>query len=287
VKIKGYPYVVLSLFFALLLGLSPKNAMATGNLSCKEVILKMITSINEVKTLKYNLKVTERTKGKYSHFQSSVKLNRNPRKLYLSTNGIEVLWVQGTNKGDALVKPNSFPYVNLNLDPMGNLMREGQHHTINEMGFDYFAKILVQIILKAGNDFDKFFKLENEEILNGRSCYKITVQSPEFKFVDYTVLKGETLVTIARKLHVAEHMILENNKNVSNFKDVKTGQVIKVPTSYAKNLILYVDKENFLPVGSRIYDNVGLFEQYDYFNLQLDPVFEDAEFTKSYKGYGF
>jgi LysM repeat protein len=261
--------------------------MAADNLSCKEVMLNMINAINEIKTLKYSLKVTERTKGKYNHFQSSVKLNRNPRKLYLTTNGIEVLWVQGTNKGDALVKPNSFPFVNLNLDPMGNLMREGQHHTINEMGFDYFGKIIVQIILKAGVDFDKYFKLESEEITNGKSCYKITVQSPEFKFVDYTVLKGETLVTIARKLHVAEQMILENNKNVSGFKDVKAGQVIKVPTTYAKNVILFIDKQNFLPVGTRIYDNVGLFEQYDYFNLQLDPVIEDAEFTKGYKAYGF
>jgi LysM repeat protein len=286
VKIKGYPYVALVLCFGLL-SLFPKNAEANTTLSCKEVMLKMINAINDIKTLKYNLKVTERTKGKFNHFQSSVKLNRSPRKLYLSTNGIEILWVQGTNKGDALVKPNSFPYVNLNLDPMGNLMREGQHHTINEMGFDYFGKIMVQTILKTGSDFDKYFKLESEEIVNGKSCYKITVNSPDFKFVDYKVLKGETVITIARKLHVAEQMILENNKNVDGYKDVKTGQVIKVPNAYAKNVVLYIDKQNFLPVGTRIYDNEGLFEQYDYFNLQLDPSIEDEEFTKNYKGYGF
>jgi hypothetical protein len=256
-------------------------------LSCKELMIKMINAINDVKTLKYNLKIVERTKGKFNHFQSSVKLKRVPRKLYLSTNGIEVLWVQGTNKGDALVKPNSFPYVNLNLDPMGSLMREGQHHTINEMGFDYFGKIIVSNILKASIEFDKYFKLEGEEILNGKSCYKITISNPDFKYVDYTVLKGETLVTIARKLHVAEQMILENNKKVDGYKDVKPGQVIKVPTAYAKSVTLFIDKQNFLPVGTRIYDNEGLFEQYDYFNLQLDPVIEDEEFTKNYKGYGF
>ena len=249
--------------------------------------MKMIKAINDVDRLKYNLKITERTNGKFNHFSSSVKLNKVPRKLYLSTNGIEVLWVQGANKGNALVKPNSFPYVNLNLDPMGNLMREGQHHTINEMGFDYFGTIIVYNVLKAGAEFDKFFKLDGEEALNGKMCYKFTIDNPDFKFLDYTVGKGETVVTIAKKLHVAEQMILENNKKVSGYKDVKAGQVIKVPNSYAKHVVIYLDKQNFLPVGSRIHDNEGLFEQYDYSNLVVNPTFEDAEFTKNYPGYGF
>ncbi len=258
-----------------------------AGLTCKEVIMKMIKAINEVDRLKYSLKITERTKGKFNHFSSSVKLNKVPRKLYLTTNGIEVLWVQGTNKGQALVKPNSFPYVNLNLDPMGNLMREGQHHTINEMGFDYFGTIIVYNVLKAGAEFDKFFKLEGEEVLNQRACYKFTIDNPDFKFVDYTVSKGESVVTIARKLHVAEQMILDNNKKIDDYKDVKPGQVIKVPNSYAKHVVIYLDKENYLPVGSRIHDQNGLFEQYDYLNLQLNPTFDDAEFTKKFPGYGF
>ncbi|MDP2385200.1 MAG: DUF1571 domain-containing protein [Bacteroidota bacterium] len=263
------------------------TATVSPVLSCKEIVMKMIKAINDVDRLKYSLKITERTNGKFNHFSSSVKLNKVPRKLYLTTNGIEVLWIQGTNKGQALVKPNSFPYVNLNLDPMGSLMREGQHHTINEMGFDYFGNIIVYNVLKAGAEFDKFFKLETEETLNGRACYKFTIDNPDFKFVDYTVAKGESVVTIARKLHVAEQMILENNKKIDDYKDVKAGQVIKVPNSYAKHVVIYLDKENFLPVGSRIHDQNGLFEQYDYLNLQLNPIFEDAEFTKKFPGYGF
>lgn len=256
-------------------------------LSCKEVVLKLINAIGAVEGLKYNLKITERTKGKYNYFSSSVKLNRSPRKLYLSTNGIEVLWVQGTNKGNALVKPNSFPYVNLNLDPMGNLMRDGQHHTINEMGFDYFGNIIAFNVLKTEHKFDDYFKLEPDEILNGKPCYKFTINNPDFKFVDYTVKSGENLVTIARRLHVGEYMILEHNKQIDGYKDVKPGQVIKVPSDYAKHVVIYVDKQSFLPVGSRIHDDKGLYEQYDYFNLQVNPKFEDAEFTRNYPGYGF
>ncbi len=255
--------------------------------TCKEIVLKMISAIRNVEGLKYNLKITERTEGKFNYFSSSVKLNRNPRKLYLSTNGIEVLWMQGTRKGDALVKPNSFPYINLNLDPMGSLMREGQHHTINEMGFDYFGNIIAHTVLKAGDRFNDYFKLEGEEILNGRQCYKFSITNSDFKFIDYTVNKYETLITIARKFHVGEYMILENNKNVDGYRDVKPGQIIKIPTAYAKYVLIYVDKQTFLPTGSRIYDQVGLYEQYDYSNLILNPKFEEAEFTEDYKGYGF
>ena len=255
--------------------------------SCREIVMKMITAIKNVEGLKYNLKITERTEGKFNYFSSSVKLKRNPRKLYLSTNGIEVLWTQGTNKGDALVKPNSFPFFNLNLDPMGSLMRDGQHHTINEMGFDYFGNVIAHNVLKAGDQFDKLFKYEGEEFINGRFCYKFSINNNDFRLIDYTVAKGENLLTIAKKFHVSEYMILENNKKVDDYKDVKVGQIIKVPTAYAKYVLIYVDKQNFLPTGSRVYDNIGLYEQYDYSNLQLNPKFEDEEFTKIYKPYGF
>lgn len=287
-KIAKYiPVIALTALSVVLFSFS-RNEKKTPALSCREIVEKMLKSINDVERLKYNLKITERTNKKFNNFGSSVKLNRQPRKLYLYTNGIEVLWTAGTNKGNALVKPNSFPYFNLNLDPMGSLMRDGQHHTINEMGFDYFGSIVSYITKKYDATFDDVFKFEGEEVINNRPSYKITITNSDFKFYDYTVGKGENLVTIARKLYVGEYMILENNKpKVDDYKDVKEGQVIKVPSAYAKNVTLYIDKLYFLPIGVRIYDNVGLYEQYDYFFLQVNPKFEDAEFTKSFKGYGF
>ena len=57
--------------------------------------------------------------------------------------------------------------------------------------------------------------------------------------------------------------------------------------AYAKYVLLYIDKDNFLPIGVRVFDDKGLFEQYDYYNLQVNPKFDDAEFTKDYKDYNF
>lgn len=249
---------------------------------------KMTKSVGEVKTLKYNLKLVERIDKKYNYFGSSVKLNRKPRKLYLNANGIEILYIEGKHNGDALVNPNSFPYINLYLDPNGSLMRQDQHHTINETGFDYFGKIIEANVKKVGDRFSHYFIPDGEETVNGSLCYKIIINNADFGYSDYTVQKGENLISIARKLYLSEFMILSVNKpKIDDYKDVKTGQVIKVPNAYAKYVLLYVDKENFLPIGVRVFDDKGLFEQYDYYNLQLNPKFEDAEFTKEYKDYNF
>lgn len=257
-------------------------------LTCREILDKMVKSVAEVKSLKYDLKLVERIEKRYNFFGSSVKLNRKPRKLYLNAKGIEVLWVEGKHGGDALVNPNSFPYINLYLDPTGSLMRQDQHHTIHEAGFDYFSSIIEANVKKAQDKFDQFFIPDGEETINGRLCYKIIINNKDFGPVNYTVLKGENLISIARKLFVGEFMILRMNKpKVDDFKDVKAGQVIKVPNAYAKYVLLYIDKLNFLPIGVRVFDDIGLYEQYDYFNVQVNPVFEEAEFTKNYKDYKF
>ena len=279
-KLAKYGLLLLPLAF-LLHAFSPAPA-------CREVLEKMVKSVTELKSLKYDLKLVERIDKKYNLFGSSVKLQRKPRKLYLNAKGIEVLWVEGSHNGDALVNPNSFPYINLYLDPLGSLMRQDQHHTIHEAGFDYFSSIIEANMKKAGDKFDQYFLPEGEETINGRQCYKIIINNKDFAFVKYTVQKGENLISIARRLFVSEFMILQMNKpKVGDYKDVKPGQVILVPNAYAKYVLLYVDKLNYLPIAVRVFDDKGLFEQYDYLNVQVNPSFEEGEFTKDYKGYNF
>jgi len=275
-------------YFAALCAFTLLFSFRSPVLSCREIMDKMVKAVAEVKGLKYDLKLVERIEKKFNFFGSSVKLNRKPRKLYLNAKGIEVLWVEGKLGGDALVNPNSFPYINLHLDPSGSLMRQDQHHTIHEAGFDYFSSIIDANVKKSGDRFEQYFIPNGEETINGRLCYKIIINNKDFGAVNYTVQKGENLISIARKLFVGEFMILRMNKpKVDDYKDVKAGQVIKVPTAYAKYVLLYVDKQNFLPIGVRVFDEGGLYEQYDYSNVQVNPVFEENEFTKDYKDYDF
>ena len=273
-------YVFILLNFNILAQKSEKNT--------KDIIQKMLKSITDVQGLKYNLKITERGKKGYHFYESSVKLNRKPRQIYLYIKGIEVLWVQGKNKGKALVDPYSFPYINLNLDPMGTLMRQDQHHTLNEMGFDYFGKVIEYVALKYNDKFDQYFVYEGEERVNNRPCFKISITNNEFGFFNYTVGDGESITSIARKHFVSEYMIVEKNPKFKDyFDELKKGVIIKVPSLYAKNVILYIDQLYFLPIGVKIYDDKGLFEEYNYHNVFVNPKFEEGEFTKDYKDYTF
>ncbi|MBK9284568.1 MAG: DUF1571 domain-containing protein [Sphingobacteriaceae bacterium] len=272
----------------MLLGINMSIAQIKQDLDCKSVLEKALKSIDEVKSLKYHLRITERGKKGYNFYESSVKFQKNPRKIYLYIKGIEVLWVKGTNRGKALVKPNSFPYINLNLDPMGSLMRQDQHHTLNEMGYDYFATIIDHTIKDIGDKFDNVFSLGEEERINNRNCYKIQINNKEFGYTTYTVGENESITSIARKFFISEYMILEKNPKFNDYFDIlKKGQVINIPNSYGKLVTIYIDKLYFLPISVKVIDDKGLYEEYNYHFLQVNPTFNDTEFTKDYHEYKF
>lgn len=252
-----------------------------------ELLDDVLESIANIKTLRYNLQCNERIKGRMQHTESMVKLQVSPRKLYLSVRGPEVLWVQGINNGNALVNPGSFPYLNLSLDPYGALLRKDQHHTIHEMGLQYLADILKDGMKRAGDRLNKYFTVLGEEKYDGRSCYKLSIYFSDFSWVSYTVKAGESMTSIARKLHVSEYMVLENNPQYSWYNDVKEGDIIKVPDAYAKLTLLLIDKELLLPVNTKIFDDKGLFETYEYYSLKVNVPIAPEEFTKDYKDYHF
>ncbi len=244
--------------------------------------------MENVSSMRFHMKADERIKGKMMHYGSKGKYIRKPRKIYVEMNGPEVLWKEGTNGGHALVNPGGFPYFNLNLDPMGTLMRDGQHHTIFEIGFDYFSDVVKNSMKTAESNFSKYFKLVGSTTWNGKDCWLVTIEYPEFAYVDYTVKKGENILKIAKDKKVGEYMILESNTGkVKDYYDVKTGQVIRIPNAYARKTTMMIDKTLLLPVNSKVYDEKGLFESYEYHAIQVNVKIADEEFTKEYKGYKF
>ena len=106
--------------------------------------------------------------------------------------------------------------------------------------------------------------------------------------MNYTVGENESITSIARKLFISEYMILEQNPKMDDYFDIlKKGQVLRVPTWYAKNVVLYIDQLYFLPIGVKVSDDKGLFEEYNYHFMQVNPKFEEGEFTRDYKDYRF
>ncbi len=118
-------------------------------------------------------------------------------------------------------------------------------------------------------------------------CYQLYFTYPEYSFETYTVLKKETVRSIAKKLNVGEYKIREKNPRLTDFDKVKEGGKLTVPTCYASKILLLVSKSSLLPLNIKIYDDLGLYESYEYSNVKVNCTFATNEFTKEFTGYKF
>ncbi len=256
-----------------------------------EIIKNMFVKTNAIATMNYTMKKQERFHGKMILQQTAVKLNRNPLKVYLRQElpkeGLEVLFVQGANSNNALVNTNGFPWVNLSLDPMGSTMRENQHHTLFDSGYSHLISILEHLCNKYNKDIETMITNNGTVNWDGHACWSITFDNPNFKYYPYTVKAGETILTIAAKSKLSEYMILELNKNINNYTDISPGQIITVPNDYSSKLEIYIDKQQMIPFLIKVYDEKGLYEQYEYYKVVLNPVFKSNEFDKGFPEYKF
>lgn len=242
------------------------------------------------KTLTFHLKKSERMKGKMELGEQDVKLNMSPFKVYLKVQapneGAEVIYLAGQNDGNCLVNPNAFPYMNLNLDPDGSILRKGQHHGVKQLSFKYTGEVLGNVYSTYQTKINDYVEYKGDITWDGRNCYHIELDNKEYGFVDYKVASGEDIISIARKTHTNEYMLLEQNK-LKNFDSVKAGQTIKIPNSYCKSITMYVDKELKLPIYQKMFDEGGHSATYEYTNVKINPSISSEEFTKDYKDYDF
>ena len=166
-------------------------------------------------------------------------------------------------------------------------MRKDQHHSLFAFDFNYLIHFLEFLLQKYESQAHEMVEILEDVSWDGRTCYHIEMQNPNFTHTTYTVKEGEDLIGIAKKLSINEYMILDLNDDVDSYTDISEGQVLKIPNDYAKKMSLYLDKEYLLPVNVKVYDDKGLYEHFEYVNLKVDPVIKAEEFTKDYKEYDF
>lgn len=261
----------------------------SGNVSCQEILNTMLDSIRIIKTTRYDLKATERVEGRLLFSESKIKINEHPLKIYFGGPGknIEVLWVENTNKSNAIVHSKSLPFIDMDLDPFGSIMRRNQHHTIFDLGFHYIARTLEATIQKSPKDFDKHFSYAGTLVWNKIDCYQILINYPEYKYFEHVTQKGETVTSIAHLYHTSDFKIRYKNNLSSYFGTIKEGKHLQIPVPYSNKAILLIDKKTFLPVSIKIYDEEGLFEAYEFYNAQINKPFAFDEFSKDFKDYDF
>jgi len=260
-----------------------------------KVIDKMLRAVKGHNTVSATIWKYERCNGNMVESELKFKVQYEPHKVYLynmlpsSNEGVEVLYIASKSKEEALVNPNGFPYVNMNLDVGGDQLRKpgSGHHQLTILGFRFFGGLIGHYRNVYSGDFDSHIKYHGKVMAAGKTCHKIELYDANFGFVNYTVKANENVLDIAKKLHVSEVMIVEKNSSIDWFDDVKEGDVITVPTSYAKKVFLFVDVNNNLPIELKAYDDIGLYEHYKHTNLVVNPTFNDDTFSSSNSNYGF
>ena len=257
----------------------------------REIVKASLAAMKTCKTLSGRIKRSERVKGEMEKADMYFKVTYDPYKVYIFNyapdEGSEVLFVTGWNKDRAHIHPNKFPFVNVNLDPKGSMLTKDRHHTIFDVGFAYTFNVVEFLLKERGDEFDKYVRLDKDVTFDGEPCNVITIDYDKYGFDDYTVQAGENLIDIDQKLRVPAFKILEINKSIKDYNDVKAGDVIKVPNIYAKKVVLFISKKNKLPIVQIVYDDLGLFEKYEYSKVKFNPTFDPAEFTPEWHEYEF
>lgn len=250
------------------------------------ILHQMYDSIRNIKTLRLNISAIERLGTSYSSATSEIKLQVNPRRLYFINRQkkLEILYNHNDNNNKALVKPNHIP--NLNLDPTGNMMRKNQHYTIHELGFEFIGKSIALTISKD-KDGLKNFNYKGKVKKFNSICHLIQYENPNYAYVEYTVGAKETASSIAAKLIVNDYLLRYKNDLLNDFGYLKKGKKIWVPNLYCKKAVLYIDEKLLVPVAVSLYDDVGLFESYEYPSIVINSLIADEEFDKDNKAYAF
>ncbi len=271
-------------FFALSLSFSSFRYAKSEN--AVSILNQMFDSIRSVKTLRLSISAIERLGKTYSKAKSEIKLQTHPRRLYFVNHEkkLELLYNQNQNNDKVLVKPNHIP--NLNLDPRGNMMRKNQHYTIHELGFDFIGQSISLTIAKDKEGLKNFvYKGKSKKF--DSNCYLIQYENNAYNYIEYTVGAKETASSIASKLIVNDYLLRYKNDLLNDFGFLKKGTKLLVPNLYCKKAVLFIDEKLMLPVAVSLYDDIGLFESYEYPSMSVNCVIGDYEFNKDNISYGF
>jgi hypothetical protein len=253
-----------------------------------QILHQMFDSIKNIKTIRLKVTALERVDKKFLSASSFIKLQVNPRKLYYRNiqKKVQVLYNSEVSPYKALVRPNTFPYMSIWLDPTGNIMRKNQHYTIHELGFEFIGTSIALTINKDREGLNNFSYLGKVH-RNGYNCYYLQYENKSYGYTTYTVREKETASSIATRLCVNDYLLRNANDLLNDFGYLRKGRVLKVPNLYCKKAILYIDDRYLIPVSLSIYDDAGLFESYDYFSLEINKPFLQDEFNRDYKEYSF
>ncbi len=262
-----------------------KYPIDTSN--CQTLIQSMFDSIYALEYSEFEMISYERIDGVMEQNHASGIIQYTPRKAFLraynSENEIsnEILYLEGANNNDALISPNGFPYFNLNLNPIGSLMRKGRHLTILDAGGRYLADMLKTSMVNSSALY------QFEEITVSPGITKLIINNLNYGFISHTLREEGSLREHCHTLGIPEYKVLEINQDIDNYDYLKPGQIIQIPNQYAKRLEITIRESDFVPMHIKIFDDEGLFSEYEYIYFNSNPVITTQTFSENNPAYTF
>ncbi|HUM50694.1 MAG TPA: LysM peptidoglycan-binding domain-containing protein [Chitinophagales bacterium] len=262
---------ITGLFFAAILMVVSSKAQ-----NVTEMIPKVMSAMGNAKTMTYHFYAQERMHdGKYSKSDVEFKVIASPLKIRANAKLPQTAQLMYDAAASKEVKVKKG--LKLSLSPTNSLLMKGVHNPITRAGFATIKKILeTSIAQRKGEDLSTYVKVLGTVNFDSKDCWKVEINDADYKIINYTVAAGETSVwAIGKKLAISEYKIKELN-DIGD--EVKPGQVIKIPSSYAKKTTLYIDKTNYLPIYHKMEDEKGIYEIYEFKELKLGVNLTDADF---------
>ncbi len=279
------------LYFILIFGIIQYTVFAQDKNLKVALIDKMIKAIDDHNQMEFKMYRSERSKNGFTDGKFYAKLINKPYKLYIKNfkpkPGSEILYIKGQNDDKALINPNSFPYFSISLDPDNNLLLAGGHHSLREAGFTLFSNMFKLYKVNYGEELYNRITYHGMFKWNDRVCYKISIDYPDYSTKKYTPKKGETLYSISRDQLLNIGKLREYNVKYDDDDILDESDEIIIQNVYAKKAVIFIDNENYFPIYQLIYDEEGLYEKYQYVDLNLDISFKNEEFTRDYSEYNF
>ncbi len=256
-----------------------------------QLLEDMLEATDRLQTLRYELKKYERIGDKLTMEHMAFKLRRKPFAVYgyqySPRSGVEVLFPAEPQSTKALIKPNSFPYVAITLDPYGKTVLENQHQTIFATGFDQVRSLLIAAKKRYADQVSKLVRYGGRLTWDQVPCHKIILEPPNYRVETHTVQAGENLFQIAEKRHVGWYKIMELNGFSAPDVRLSLGQVLKVPSDYGKVIRLIIDEKRKVPLVVEVEDEKGLYERYEYYKMEVDPPLTELDFSRKNPAYKF
>lgn len=257
------------------------------------ILEKTYRVVSDVNNLSYTVHLKERIDGELSEERTGeIKMTNKPLRVYyymISPRfGAELLY-NSENYGDNIyINPNGFPWFTINVSSDNKWMRKSRHHTILDAGYEYIKDILGRYLQRKPPDNDglKITNLGHTKIKEN-DCIKLSIEKEVFFYKNYTLKEGESISEYSRKQGLCDFMILERNRKYSWYDCAKPGETILVPNFYAKKIDFYIDSDTYLPVSLAIYDDLGLFEEVTFSNIDIKTVFPSGTFSVDNPEYGF